>query len=162
MPQQLFIPSLGSLIVLAEPWTFSLFFESRNKTMLQALCPNKRPETDEWKDKKKWRWRDWGEDAEHHEGSELLRYLDPMDEKELSDAESSFRATRRNRQPYLEVTLPAGQQLAFARIYIRQGGTAFNSVTFRTTKSGPDKLFHSKRFWVKLQDANKIVCNILG
>lgn len=158
MPQQLFIPSLGSIIVLAEPWTFKLFFEDRNSSLLTTLCPNKEPEKLEYRGYR----RGWGLVEDDHAGSELLRHIEPMDEKELADADRSWQATNRKREPYLEITIPAGQQLKFDRIYIRQGITAFNSVTFRTTKIGPDKKFHSKRFWVKLQDANKVVCNIIG
>lgn len=166
MPQQLFIPSLGSLIILAEPWNFKLFFEGRNKGLLKALCPNKPTPLPEGVNPKsfqaRFHGRNFGTHHTEHEGSLFLRYLEPLSEKELADAHPTYRAMHKQRQYYLDVTIPAGQQLKFDRIYIRQNVTAFNSVTFRTTKIGPDKLFHSKRFWVKLQDANKIVCNILG
>jgi hypothetical protein len=55
-----------------------------------------------------------------------------------------------------------GTQLKIDRIYIRRGGESFSSVTFRTTKTCPDKRFASKRFWVKLREANEIVANIIG
>lgn len=155
MPQQLFIPALGTLVSLAEDWTFELFFEFRNNTLLQALCPN--PEGDRLP-----RWRKWGCHEDDHAGSELLRHLEPMDEKELKDAHSTYRSTNGQREPYLQVTFPAGMQLKFDRIYIRAGVTAYNSVTFRTMKNCPEKKFRSKRFWVKLQDANNIICNVIG
>ena len=164
-PQQLFVPALGTIITLAEDWTFKLFFEGRNDTLLKALCTNPYPE-DPTQHKGSWYYRMgpkyWGVNAEDHKGSELLRHLEPMDESELKDAHPTYRATNSRREPYLEVTMPAGQQLKFDRIYIRAGVTAFNSVTFRTTKIGPDKKFHSKRFWVKLQDANNIKCYVVG
>lgn len=164
-PQQLFIPALGTIITLAEDWTFKLFFESRNDTLLKALCPNEfklNPDEplDSWHNRYAKKY--WGHNADDHKGSELLRHLEPLDEKELEDAHHTYRSTNSRRTPYLEVTMPAGQQLKFDRIYIRAGVTAYNSVTFRTTKIGPDKKFHSKRFWVKLQDANNIKCHVIG
>jgi hypothetical protein len=166
MPQQLFIPALGTIIILAEDWTFKLFFEGRNHTLLKALCPNKPKPLPAGTDPKSWqakyhsKW--FGHMPEDHEGSDLLRSLAPMDESELEDAHPTYRSTSSKREPYLEVTMPAKTQLKFDRIYIRAGVTAYNSVTFRTTKIGPDKRFHSKRFWVKLQDANNIQCLVVG
>jgi hypothetical protein len=166
MSQQLFIPSLGTIIVLAEDWTFKLFFEGRNNTLLMALCPNKvspmpdRIKVGSWEHKYYGKW--FGTNEEDHQGSDLLKYQEPLDEKELEDANRTYRSTSSERKPYLLVTMPAGQQLKFDRIYIRAGITAYNSVTFRTTKIGPDKKFHSKRFWVKLQDANNVICNVVG
>lgn len=150
MSQQLFVPALGTIIVLAEDWTFKLFFERRNKTLLKALCP------------KKGGGAYVGYNPDDHAGSELLRHLDPLTDKELLDAHHTYRTTNSNRQPYLEVTLPAGSQLKIDRIYIRAGVTAYNSITFRTTKICPDKNLRSKRFWVKLQDANTIICDVVA
>jgi len=53
--------------------------------------------------------------------------------------------------------LPPGTELAVARIYIRQGLKGFDSVTFRIT--GGDKKFKGCRFWAKLADVNRIVCD---
>lgn len=51
-----------------------------------------------------------------------------------------------------QVTLPAGFELKVVRVYIRQNQAAFNSVTFTCPYNGK-----RVRFWVKLDDANKIV-----
>jgi hypothetical protein len=164
MPQ-LFIPSLGTIVVLSEDWQFKLFFEGRNDTLLKALCPNEMPATPDQNKVgfyAKYASRNWGTNVEDHEGSELLRWQEPLSTEELADAHRTYRSTQSQRKPYLLATLPKGTQLKFDRIYIRAGVTAYNSVTFRTTKIGPDKKLHSKRFWVKLQDANNIVCNIVG
>jgi hypothetical protein len=58
-------------------------------------------------------------------------------------------------------TLPRGTELKVARIYIR--GIAhrmreFDSITFTIT-SCPNKKIKG-RFWVKLRDANRIVCDL--
>lgn len=37
MAKNLFIPPLGTEIVLAEPWTFDLFRESRNETLIETM-----------------------------------------------------------------------------------------------------------------------------
>jgi hypothetical protein len=50
------------------------------------------------------------------------------------------------------VTFPAGWELGIDRIYIRQGRSSFDSVTFSCPYNGK-----KVRFWVKLADANKIV-----
>ena len=52
-------------------------------------------------------------------------------------------------------SLPAGTELIVDRIYIRQGAKDFDSVTFRV-KSSPDERTKKARFWVTLDDANKI------
>lgn len=55
-----------------------------------------------------------------------------------------------------EVTLPAGSVLKVDRIYIRKGQNDFDSVTFYLTRSNGKKVTKA-RFWVKLEDANKII-----
>lgn len=59
-----------------------------------------------------------------------------------------------------EVHLPEGTKLKVDRIYVRQGGGDFDSVTFRLKKGDRpgDKTIYG-RFWVKLGDVNRIVCD---
>ena len=69
---------------------------------------------------------------------------------------SSYRETRL-------VTLDPGAELKVDRIYIRKGSTGYDSVTFRghvhgPTKSGP---VHHVRFWVSLEDANKMDVKVI-
>ena len=54
-----------------------------------------------------------------------------------------------------------GTQIKIDRIYVKRGAESFSSITFRTTKTGPEKKFASKRFWVKLKDANEIVADMI-
>lgn len=49
-------------------------------------------------------------------------------------------------------TLPEGLELKVDRIYIRNGRSDFNSVTFRCSLNGK-----SVRFWAKLNDVNRII-----
>lgn len=63
------------------------------------------------------------------------------------------------------VTIPAGTVLIVDRIYIRKGKTwsgksrsEYDSITFRIKKGEcPDKTIYG-RFWAKLGDVNRIVC----
>lgn len=52
-----------------------------------------------------------------------------------------------------QVTLTAGTELVFDRIYIRQNNDEYASVTFMVKDSSIDDLV-GDRFWVKLDDAN--------
>jgi hypothetical protein len=88
--------------------------------------------------------------------------MEAVGEKELPDADWTYCFMDTHRQPYLLATMPAGHQLKFERIHIRAKPKAYNTVTFKTTRNGPDPRFHSIRFWVELQDANRIICDETG
>lgn len=132
------IPALRTKIVLAEPWEFDLFHESRNDSLLVKLkpdglkvvpCswrPNKLVVQDRYKPRD-----EWGDSG--------------------------------NNYKYSRVTAPAGTKLAVDRIYIRNGCGNFDSVTFRVSKKdSPDERFCSTRFWAKLRDVNRISCIPIG
>jgi len=155
MAQKLFIPNLGTLMILAEDWTFKLYFEGRNSTLLEAFGG----------EKKAWWSQHRGLDPKYFVNGEIpscVEYEKAMSEEELGEAYQSFRATNARDNPFIRVTFPKGTQLKVDRIYIRRGGESFSSVTFRTTKISPDKRFASKRFWVKLREANEIVADVIG
>lgn len=73
-----------------------------------------------------------------------------------------------------KVTLPAKTELVIDRIYIRKGNAAYDSITFYIEKCPLDEKFAQgkkkpsggfggkgrARFWVKLKDANRIVCQL--
>jgi len=153
MAQKLFIPNLGTLMILAEDWTFKLFFESRNDTMIQAFGGKKG----------KWWWEDDLNPDDFVDGIvPPIEYEKAMSEEQLDNSYKSFRATNAKDKPYIRVTLPKGTQLKIDRIYVRRGSESFSSVTFRTTKICPEKKFASKRFWAKLREANEIVADVIG
>ena len=58
------------------------------------------------------------------------------------------------------VTLWAGDELIVDRVYIRKGYRSYDSVTFRgwTRESGTD---HKIRFWMKLEDANRLDVEVI-
>lgn len=120
------IPSIGDELTLASAWTFPCFWEGRNHLFIEKMRP------------------------------ELM--------------------ARRGQVESVAITLPAGAVLSVQRIYIRQGKKDFDSLTFSLRSvplpdavdaegaAGHKKPRKAKkvskkatgRFWVKLQDANKI------
>lgn len=153
MATKFFVPSLGTLMFLAEPWEFKLYFEGRNAGLLKAILPTL---TSNW-----WYLGLGADDFEDGVVPDQIEWEKAMTEEELSTAYKSYQATNKEDNPFVRVTLPVGTQLSVDRIYIKRGGESFNSITFRTTKICPDKKLASKRFWVKLRDANEIVCNVI-
>lgn len=157
MSQKLMIPHLGTILILSEDWSFKLYFEDRNQTMLEAFGG-----------KKGWFYGidDWTgvndlDPADFPDGIPQIERDRAMTEEELERAYDSYRATNSDDTFYIPVTLKKGTQLKVDRIYIRRGAEAFDSITFRTTKIGPEKRFTNRRFWVKINDANKIVADFI-
>lgn len=119
---QFCVPALRTKLILAEPWTFTLFSEYRNQSLIEAV----------------------GEK------------VDRFDWKTTGDT-------------LRDVTLPEGTQLSVDRIYVRNGKSEYDSITFCITKC-PDERFSGKgkgrgkkmRFWAKLYDVNKIKCFPIG
>lgn len=72
--------------------------------------------------------------------------------------DAKFQATLAAEKGPRDATLPAGTVLSVDRIFIRNGARDYDSVTFRFRKH-PDMPKLKARFWVKLDDANKIVFN---
>lgn len=71
----------------------------------------------------------------------------------------------REEEVYL-LPLPPGTILTVDRIYIRQGNSAFSSISFRL-KETPHPIIKLRkkgaiRFWAKLSDVNKIECEVLA
>lgn len=52
-----------------------------------------------------------------------------------------------------QATLPAGTELVFDRVYVRQGAEDYASLTF-VVKACPTEALVGERFWAKLDDAN--------
>lgn len=157
MMLNLFIPPLGTEIELAEDWRFRLHDEYRNAKMINLLAP-----------KLPTRTIDGFWDLSPHEQLELMNKSGWMIEsgKFRSQSDIGIYAS----QKFAYVTLPAGTKLKVQRIYIRQGQKSFDSVTFSVTglpadiaerepRMGKKKPSALGRFWVKLDDANKIKLN---
>lgn len=60
------------------------------------------------------------------------------------------------------LTFPAGTVLKIERIYLRRGKGDYDSITFSVQYTGVEKDPKlKKRFWVKLEDANTIICDLV-
>lgn len=150
MSRALFIPPLGFQLQLAEDWTFRIFDEHRNSDLLKASgLASKHPRVkhdDFWQMSVADKEKAWDASPWRVEGDDYNRYF--------------------HHNSYTFVTLRAGTLLKVERIFIRQGMKGFDSVTFRATEwvthpgdplEKTPKSKKSLRFWVKLDDANKIV-----
>lgn len=153
MPQ-IHIPHLGTIFILTKDWTFRLYFEYRNAKMLEVFGVKKCYSY----------YRDIDPDSFENSNGQIpdfVKWEKALTEGQLAESYKSYSATNSTDVPYIEVTFPQGTQLKVDRIYIRQGGESFASVTFRTTKICPDKRFANKRFWAKLRHVNEIHADII-
>lgn len=124
-----YVPTIGDKIYLSNAWTFKLYAEYRNFSLMEVLGDN------------------------------------------LPGAEPVPTAGSYSRKARLAgyATLPAGTCLRVDRIFIRGKARAYDSITFYIANSPNKKLANKKnggtsgrliRFWVKLEDANRIVCTL--
>lgn len=158
MSQKLLIPNLGTVLLVKKNWTFRVFFEQRNIGLWESILGYK---GSYWSNVF---YNNGGFKSEDFEGGAIpkeILYEKALSEKELESAYSSYKATRRKDEPYFLLTIPKNTQLKVERIYVRNGGEAFASVTFRVTKNCPDKKLASKRFWAKLSEANELVIDVV-
>jgi hypothetical protein len=125
---RLFIPKLGEKLTLADDWTFALHWEYRNTDFIERVDGRAQAYKQE-------------HDAYWESGrNPLLEPKRPHPSKVFP-------------QPF---TLPRGTVVTIDRIYIRKNADDYNSVTFRVKKGDcPDATIYG-RFWVKLDDANKM------
>lgn len=149
---KLFIPPLGFEFALAADWTFALHQEHRNAGLLGAAgllqtLPNRANE-------EFWSLSD--------ERKRVLWEASPwrLDDGQVPSGNFRFPDLQ------LPFTFRAGTRLKVDRIYIRQGQTGFDSVSFRAARwvtAPTDPLARastkskSLRFWAKLGDVNRIL-----
>ena len=89
-----------------------------------------------------------------------FKVLPAIPEHELKLMDSSFYKTRELDSYYFDVTLPEKTLLVVDKIFIRKGFKALDSVTFRTGVC-ENKNLSKKRFWVSIDDANKIYGKVI-
>lgn len=163
------IPPLGTKIVLAEPWSFDLFYENRNEKLIETLGLRKwvenkpqilkgtRTVPDGTTYKDQWGYTQRGYKTEEYEYTHTSGAWEWQDGLNPQYGELIKR-----------ITLPRGSKLSVSRIYIRCGGAerrAYNSVTFSLIKGRKKKGEPTPphgRFWAKLYDVNQIVCYPVG
>ncbi len=161
---KLFIPTIGTKLKLNSEWSFLVREEYRNTKFLDAIG---------WTAtmKRKGRSRSQTEPLDHSDlPLELVReYGAPS-----VDAEAKKDYAGRPLHTFYTINfpmkLPPETVLSVDRIYIRKGVGDFDSVTFLISDC-PDKRFAPKkargflpggcRFWVKLDDANGMECDVV-
>lgn len=139
--EQLFIPEIGTEIILAENWQFTLHNERRNEKL----------------GKKFGLYRcdfSWILESEYPSFKESFNLSSEKDHKEYREKLMKWRLDAKPFQKEnVILTLVKGTILKIDRIYIRKGNKDFSSITF-WIKSGEYK---GQRFWAKLSDCNTIV-----
>lgn len=132
----LFIPACGFQIRLSEDWSFDLYYERRNKSLLSEFGYTFL-----------WNWRYPGDGISEEES---LYKSDPT-------SSNGFRLKSEM------VTIPSDSVLEVARVYVRANSKSaqsdvndYDSVTFRIVSS-PKKNLVKKTFWAKLSEVNNIV-----
>ena len=138
---QLFIPEIGTEIILTEDWTFDLYDETRNEAAVVYYEL----------------WDILGQlRKEYYAKQNAIRNVFPFDR-------AAYNAIQ---EPCIPVVVPKGTTLKIDRIYIRKGISEYSSVTF-IMKGATPKVFMSRhgyerkcgrsiRFWARLSDVNKI------
>ena len=110
------IPTIGSLFMLSEPWSFELYLERRNRAFMDKAFDG-------------------------------------------IPSFPGFTSKRSGDCPGKTLVFPTGTKLRIDRLYIRKGVFDFDSVTLILAKGNCPtfpKLYG--RFWVKLHDINRVVC----
>lgn len=161
MPK-LFIPPLGTILRLEEDWHFQLHEEGRNSNLIDSakitppyrdqVCPSDR-------------WRNMSL-ADRSAAIDLTDWKYTPHEDYESNHEYSFWSGDWE-HPFV---FRAETELTVDRIYIRQGGAQFNSITFRSRcwmsqlgdpMFGAPRKLKTIRFWAKLDDVNNMVAKIV-
>ena len=106
---QMFIPEIGTVLILAEDWTFHIINEQRNGGLAKLLG-----------------------------GAKEIDYYFPFGSVENSEVEHAhgWNARRRVPKDAGNYTWPAGTTLEVDRIYVRNGNEDYSSVTFKTHVKG--------------------------
>lgn len=176
---KMYIPELGTKLKLTKRWAIRVEWERRNylliKEMVPALFAEYETQYETWiedigfGDKRKVTWghgyaalgytdADMRDDIYHGKPLNPTRYdaVHKWLEDQKDKAHAVWQAFLKRRDSTdLDYSWPAGTILEVDRIYIRKGAADFSSVTFKIRGK---KVI---RFWVKLEDVNRIDCQII-
>lgn len=167
MPQ-IMIPPLGTVIKLTQDWHFNLYDEHRNDALqaLVDLYPPYRTSEKQYYPRPSATWRD----LTIAERKEVVDKSIWTNEPHNEGCDPDYW----NGDWHTPFVFRAETLLKIDRIYIRQGQSAFNSVSFRTNcwmSNLGDPLFSKKyvkgkkvpslRFWAKLDDVNNMIGEIV-
>ena len=144
---RMFIPEIGTKLVLSAPWEILIRKENRNESVYDALaaaCPAGElaamlAERDRLLDVLS--------------GMQSQRFMPGFDQGLVDDTHAQA-----ERAEALPLTLPVGTALTVDRIYIRKGVSAYSSLSFNLTRTSHPLLNRRgrKRFWVKLDEVNQM------
>ncbi len=185
-----YVPTIGDKIYLEQPWTFNLFNEYRNESIAQRLGDQfpkvTRYNTYFFRKEKLKRTTSTAWDWTHIEFVSPDTECYQTDTEIVIENRLGYQIGELAQFVYTkevpyetldwsknEITLPVGTCLAIDRIYIKKGIPDFDSITFYI-ESCPLAILHPgkgkksggfggkgrARFWVKLKDANRIVCSL--
>jgi hypothetical protein len=163
---KLFVPQLGSCLLLTEPWTFTLHRERRNKGFGQQIGEENFFDEN----------RDWLDVINH--ASPMTPMIEEMHKRlgtQIIDPPTDSTEPIGKWGPYhaaprdpIRVTIPKGVILEVERIYIRKDARDFDSMTFRVIETPDDvkapwgKRKTKLRFWAKLHECNEIYMDYLA
>jgi hypothetical protein len=145
---KLYIPRLGDVLTLSKEWSFKLYNEGRNDSLLNHFGLE---------------WKQYHTSTPYPYPLYSKKYYDWINTK---GAFEEWKKTTYDKwlKEYLEwkkendfytITFDAGTQLKVDRIFIRKGAAEFDSVTFNVVTINGNKA-KKLRFWVKLDDANEL------
>lgn len=155
---KLFIPELGTKLILTKAWKFRLYPERRNESLIKLVdlkYVNYWNRKGEYKNQTGFVRLDSGEPNIDEFIAEKFGGRTNDNSSEIYNAWNEAYAEwwdNVDKQESVHFTIPKGCELTVDRIYIRKGGKDFSSISFYV--KGLDKT--RKRFWAKLDDCNKI------
>lgn len=149
---RMFIPEIGTRIVLTQPWSLLIYCEHRNEAVHGRLRAGlaagefERMQAD----------AERLSDAHYEECRK--RYSAGFDQER---AEALLDQAERAKA--IPLILPVGTELTVDRIYIRKGVSAFSSLTFHLTRTAHPLLSAKgrRRFWAKLDQVNQMEFDLL-
>lgn len=159
----LFIPEVGTTLKLSEDWTFTLAFQYRNESFVQAAIGgmfNVPPELRVFH-------RHYSE-----KDKSIIFALKDTEYKDqavirTSDFPKDYPVVQHNHLDGVRFTLTKGTELKIDRIYVRKGKSDYSSLTFNVVNTTHPFLVDKKgkkkgklRFWATLDDVNQIQCEL--
>ena len=155
---RMFIPPLGTEIVLEKEWEFVMVIEGRNKDIMERYFPaytyTYMDMSMELYDKDRNTFilikKEFEKDFYHKRPVRTHQFYDF---NEVRDKFISDHAHMMLFQDNLKVTLPPGTNLKIDRVYLRKGLKSYDSITFWAKLPGEKK---KMSFFAKLDDVNKI------
>jgi hypothetical protein len=155
----LFIPEVGTTLKLSEDWTFTLAFQYRNESFVQAAIGgmfNVPPELRVFH-------RHYSE-----KDKSIIFALKDTEYKDqavirTSDFPKDYPVVQHNNLNGVRFTLPKGTELKIDRIYVRKGKADYSSLTFNVVSTTHPFLVDKKgkkkkglRFWSTLDDVHSM------